>query len=203
MADTEVDAVTMLTQIVTLQDSTQSTSPVSRDVPPRQKPSYDIAIHQLDDLKTKNIFNLDDLETLQIEIDRHLAECNDHHFQITQYRLAFGAGNSPIFTCPDGSLNHHNSIKLDMATRVLKFDTNRAKSLTAFYSAQKKFFESLGKFKEVEMEIQQLLRDLIEHGITCQNFRDEMRESEARMVFIEESRVRRMEGWLEWLGELL
>ncbi|KAH0284424.1 hypothetical protein M436DRAFT_61775 [Aureobasidium namibiae CBS 147.97] len=199
MADTEVDAVTMLTQIIALQDSTYSTSAVPRDVPPRQKPSYGIAIHQLDDLKTKNIFNLDDLETLQIEIDRHLAECNDHHFQITQYRLAFGAGNSPIFTCPDGSLNHDNSVKLDLATRVLKFDTNRAKSLTTFYSAQKEFFTLIEKFKEVEMEIQELLRDLIEHGITSQNFRDEMQESEARMVIIEESRVRRMEGCLEWL----
>jgi len=198
-----VDAVTMLTQIIALQDSTYSTSPVPRDVSPHQKPSYHIAIHKLDDLKTKNIFNLDDLEALQTEIDRHLAECNDHHFQISQYRLAFGAGTSPIFTCPDGSLNHDNSVKLDMATRVLKFDIDRAKSLGDFYSAQKEFFRLIEKFKEVEMEIQQLLHDLIEHGITCQSFRDEMQESEVRMVIIEESRVRRTEGWLEWLSELL
>ena len=203
MADTEMDAVTMITQIVALQDSTYSTLDVPRHVSPPQRPSYDIAIHQLDDLKIRNIFNLDDLETLQTEIDRDLAECNDHHFQITQYRLAFGAGTSPISTRSDGSLNHDNSVKLDMATRVLKFDINRAKSLSDFYSAQKEFFRLIEKFKEVEMEIQQLLRDLIEHGITCQSFRDEMRESEVRMVIIEESRVRRTEGWLEWLSELL
>lgn len=203
MADTEMDAVTMLTQIIALQESTHSTSPVSRDMSPRRKLSYDIAIRQLDDLKTKNIFNLDDLETLQHEINRHLAECADHYFQITQYSLAFGAGNSPIITCPDGSLNHHNSVKLDMATRTLEFDTKRAESLAAFYAAQKEFFKLIGKFKEVEMEIQELLRGLIEHGITCKSFRDEMLESESRMAIIEQSRVTRMEGWMEWLDELL
>lgn len=203
MADREVDAVNMLTQIITLQDGTESTSSVSRDVSPRQKRSYDFAIHQLDDLKTRNIFNLDDLEKLQHKVDGHLAECNDRYFQITQYRLAFGAGNSTISTCPDGSLNHHNSVKLDMATRVLKFDIDRAKSLRDFYSAQKEFFKLIEKFKKVEMEIQELLRGLIEHGITCQSFRDEMLGSEGRMAIIEESRVTRIEGWLEWLDELL
>jgi len=57
MADTEVDAVTMLTQIIAQQDSTRSKSLVSKDVSPRRKPSSDIAIHQLDHLKTRNTFS--------------------------------------------------------------------------------------------------------------------------------------------------
>lgn len=202
MADAENITDNVRTQILALQNSVYSISLDSNDVPTRQKPSYHIAVRQLDDLKTKNIFNLDELEILQDEINRYLIECNDHYRQITQYRMVFGAGNSPVFTCPDGSLNHHNSIKLDMASRLLQFEINRANSLSDFYSAQKEFFKLIEKFKEVEMEIQELLRDLIEHGITCQSFREEMLESEGRMVIIEESRVTRMEGWLEWMDEL-
>jgi hypothetical protein len=201
MADTELDAINISTQIIALQDNTYSTSIVSRDS--RQKPAYALAIHQLDVLKTKNIFNLNDLETLQDEVDKRLAECNDHYLQITQYKLAFGAGNSRILTCPDGSLNHHNSIKLDLGSRILEFDIKRAESLAAFYSAQKKFFDLIEKFKQVEMEIQLLLRGLVEHGIACQSFRTKMLESEGRLDIIEESRVTRAEGWLEWLDELM
>jgi hypothetical protein len=203
MADAVVDNDTIRTQIIALQDRPYSNSIVSRDISARQKVSYTIAINQLDDLKTKNIFNLNDLEKLQDEVNRHLTECNDHYLQITQYKLNYGAGNARILTCPDGSINLFNTMKLDLTTKVLKFDTKRARSLAAFYSAQKQFFQLIEKFKEVEMEIQELLHGLVEHGITCESFRTEMMESEGRIAVIEESRVTRKEGWLEWLDELL
>lgn len=203
MADAVIEDNTIRTQIIALQDDSYTTSIVSRDVSARQKPSYAIAINQLDDLKTKNIFNLNDLEKLQDEFNRHLTECNDHHFQITQYKLNYGAGNARILTCPDGSINHFNMMKLDLTTKVLNFDIKRAKSLAAFYAAQKSFFRLIEKFKEVEMEIQQLLHGLVEHGITCESFRTEMSESKGRIAVIEESRVTRKEGWLEWFNKLL
>lgn len=203
MADARDLTDAVRNQLTALQDSVSSISLNSGDIPSRQTTTYDIAVRQLDDLKTKNIFNLDELEILQDQINHYLIQCNDHYRQITQYKLIFGAGNSRIFTCPDGSLNHHNSVKLDMATRLLDFDINRAKSLGDFYSAQKEFFRLIEKFKEVELEIQELLHGLVEHGITCQSFRGEMMESEGRMIIIEESRVTRMEGWLEWMDELL
>jgi hypothetical protein len=168
---------------------------------PSEPPSYHIAICQLDDLKTKNTFNLNDLETLQDEINKHLIQCQDHYTQVTQLKLAHGAGNSPILFCSDKNLIHDYRFKLTLSTTILDFDIKRAKSLGAFYSAQRKFFRLIGEFKEVEMEMQRLLRGLFEQGDAHEDLHVEMEESEARMVIIEDSRVTRREGWLEWLDE--
>jgi hypothetical protein len=168
---------------------------------PSEPPSYHIAICQLDDLKTKNTFNLNDLETLQDEINKHLIQCQDHYTQVTQLKLAHGAGNSPILFCSDKNLIHDYRFKLTLSTTILDFDIKRAKSLGAFYSAQRKFFRLIEEFKEVEMEMQRLLRGLFEQGDAHEDLHVEMEESEARMVIIEDSRVTRREGWLEWLDE--
>jgi hypothetical protein len=185
-----------------LQHYTASAMNVSGDfVLPSRPPSYHIVIRQLDDLKTKNTFNLNDLETLQDEINKHLIECQDHYTQVTQLKLAHGAGNSPILFCSDKTLIHDYRFKLALSTTILEFDIERAKSLGAFYSAQKKFFKLIDEFKEVEMEMQRLLRGLIEQGDAHEDLHVEMEESEARMVIIEESRVTRRESWLEWLDE--
>jgi hypothetical protein len=189
-------------QALTPQDYTDSTSDVSGDLAlPSKPPSYHIVIRQLDDLKTKNTFNLNDLETLQDEINKHLIQCQDHYTQVTQLKLAHGAGNSPILFCSDKNLIHDYRFKLALSTTILEFDIERAESLNAFYSAQKKFFRLIEEFKEVEMEMQRLLRGLIEQGDAHEDLHVEMEESEARMVIIEESRVTRREGWLEWLDE--
>jgi hypothetical protein len=168
---------------------------------PSKPPSYHTVICQLDDLKTKNTFNLNDLETLQDEINKHLIQCQDHYTQVTQLKLAHGAGNSPILFCSDKNLIHDYRFKLALTTTILEFDIERAKSLGAFYSAQEKFFKLIDEFKEVEVEMQRLLRGLIEQGDAHEDLHVEMEESEARMVIIEESRVTRREGWLEWLDE--
>jgi hypothetical protein len=198
MADTDAH-----TQTLALQNDTDSTSDVSGDFAlPSKPPSYHIIIRQLDDLKTKNTFNLDDLETLQDEINKHLIQCQDHYTQVTQLKLAHGAGNSPILFCTDKDLIHDYRFKLALSSTILDFDIERAKSLGAFYSAQKKFFRLIEEFKEVEMEMQRLLRGLIEQMDAHEDLHVEMEESEARMIIIEESRVTRREGWLEWLNEL-
>jgi hypothetical protein len=190
------------TQVVTSPKKFGSSLNISGDFAlPYRPPSYHTIICQLDDLKTKNTFNLNDLETLQDEINKHLIKCQDHYLQVTQLKLAHGAGNSPILFCSDKNLVYHYRMRLTLSTTVLEFDIKRAKSLGAFYSAQKKFFRLIDEFKEVEMEIQRLLRGLIEQGDAHEDLHVEMEESEARMVIIEESRVTRREGWLEWLDE--
>jgi hypothetical protein len=197
MADTDTH-----TQTLALQNDVDSTLIVSGDFAlPSRPPSYHIVICQLDDLKTKNTFNLNDLEILQDEINKHLIQCQDHYTQVTQLKLAHGAGNSPILFCSDKTLIHDYRFKLALSTTILEFDIERAKSLGAFYSAQKKFFKLIDEFKEVEMEMQRLLRGLIEQGDAHEDLHVEMEESEARMVIIEESRVTRRESWLEWLDE--
>jgi hypothetical protein len=204
MTDNTTNTDNSHTQAPTLQYYTGSTMNVSGDFAlPSKPPSYHIIIRQLDDLKTKNTFNLNDLETLQDEINKHLIECQDHYLQVTQLKLAHGAGNSRILFCSDKNLIHDYRVELALSTTILDFDIERAKSLGAFYSAQKKFFRLIDEFKEVEMEIQRLLRGLIEQGDAHEDLHVEMEESEARMVIIEESRVTRREGWLEWLDEFL
>ena len=203
MADAVFDDGAIRNQIIALQDNTYTTSIAASDVSPRQSSFYLLTIHQLDTLKTKNVFNFNDLEKLQIRVNKRLAECEDHYLQIKQYRINYGASNSRIYTCPDGSINNFNAAKLSLATKVIEFDIKRAKSLRAFYSAQNEYFGLIFKIKEVEKEIQKVLRDLIEHGITCEDFHAEMLGSKGRIAEVEELRVTRREFWLEWLDELL
>jgi hypothetical protein len=204
MADTTAANHDTHIRVVTSPKNNGSSLNVSGDFTlPSRPPSYYIVIRQLDDLKTKNIFNLNNLETLQDQINKHLIQCQDHYLQVTQLKLAHGAGNSPILFCSDKNLIHDYRVRLALSTTILDFDIERAKSLGAFYSAQKKFFKLIDEFKEVEIEIQRLLHGLIKQGDAHEDLHVEMEESEARMVIIEESRVTRREGWLEWLDEFL
>jgi hypothetical protein len=191
-------------QVVTSRENVISTFNASGDLTSSSKsPSYYIIIRQLDDLKTKNTFNLNDLEILQDEVNHHLIKSQDHYRQVIQLRVAYEAGLPRIKTRPDGSIDPLNSRKLDLATMVLEFDMKSTRSLGTAYSAQKKFFKLIDEFKRVEMEMHQLLRGVIEQGEAHEDFYVELEESEARMTIIEESRLTRREGWLEWLDELL
>jgi hypothetical protein len=204
MADNIATNIEIPVQAVASRESIISTLNVSEDLAsPSKLPSYYTIIRQLDDLKTKNTFNLNDLEILQDEVNHHLIKSQDHYRQVIQLQLAYGAGLSRIKTRPDGSIDPLNARKLDLATMVLKFDIKSTKSLGASYSAQKKFFKFIEEFKRVELEMQELLRGAIEQGEAHEDFYVELEESEARMIVIEASRVTRKEGWLEWMDELL
>jgi hypothetical protein len=204
MADNMATNEDTLTQVATSRENVISTFDVSEDlVSPSKSPSYYAIVRQLDDLKTKNTFNLHDLEELQDEVNHHLIKSQDHYRQVIQLRLAYGAGLSRIKTCPDGSIDPLNARKLNLATMVLEYEMKSTKSLGASYAAQTKFFKLIDEFKKVEIEMQQLVRDAIEQGEAHEDFYVELEESEARMIIIEGSRVTRREGWLEWLNELL
>jgi hypothetical protein len=196
MVDTTAASDDTHTKVITSPEDTGALSNVSENLAsPSRPPSYHIIVRQIDNLKTKNTFNLNDLETLQDEVNKHLTKCQDHYLQITQLKLIHGAGLS-------NGINTLDSNKLDLASLLLDHDIKRAKSLSAFYLDLKKFFKLIGGFKEVEMEIQRILRGLIEQGDAHEDLHVEMEESEARMVIIEEGRITRREGWLEWLDEL-
>jgi hypothetical protein len=204
MADNIAINVEISVQAVASRENIISTLNVSEDLAsPSRPPCYYTIIRQLDDLKTKNTFNLNDLEILQDEVNHHLIKSQDHYRQVIQLRLAYGAGLSRIKTRPDGSIDPLNARKLDLVTMVLKFDIKSTKSLGASYSAQKKFFKLIEEFKRVELEMQELLHGAIEQGEAHEDFYVELEESEARMIIIEASRVTRKEGWLEWMDELL
>ncbi|CAD0108576.1 unnamed protein product [Aureobasidium uvarum] len=163
---------------------------------------HEVIIQQVNDLKTKNKFNHEDLTKISCEAKRHLYECNDYHLQIMQYKLAFGAGTSRILARSDGSINHSNDGKIIMASTVLQFDIERIKSLGAFYAAQKKYFTLLGEMQEIEDEIKHSLATTIETGVASDGFYDEMEETRGRIADMEESCLGVREGWLGWLDEL-
>lgn len=91
----------------------------------------------------------------------------------------------------------------------LEFDKKRANSLSAFYAAQKEYFELIEGMKETEVEIQRLLGSLIKdvekdhtEMKNGEADHDEMQESERRFTSLQEKRVQMQESWLEWLEEL-
>ncbi|KAK6000495.1 hypothetical protein QM012_003741 [Aureobasidium pullulans] len=153
-------------------------------------------IHQVNDLKAKNTSSLKHLVRKYADANKHLAECNHHYLQISQYRFVFTAGSSLILTRPDGSINHFNSAKISLAMKLLEFDRKRAASLRAFYDAQKGYFDLLDKMKETEVKIQQLLGSITKDG---GEEHDEMQESKKRIASLEETRAQMMESWLELL----
>lgn len=83
--------------------------------------------------------------------------------------------------------------------KLLELDQKRADSLSAFYAAQKEYFQLIEEMKKTEVEIQQLLSTINKDG---KENHDEMQASKERFIWLEENRVQMMEGWLEWLEEL-
>ncbi|KAH0035112.1 hypothetical protein KCU78_g2106, partial [Aureobasidium melanogenum] len=157
------------------------------------------AISQVNDLKAKNISNHEELLIRRLNTDKNLFECDHYNLQVTQYRLVFAGGNPLILTRPDGSINHFNSAKISFAMKLLELDQKRADSLSAFYTAQKGYFQLIEEMKKTEVEIQQLLSTINKDG---KEKHDEIQASKERFIWLEENRVQMMEGWLEWLEEL-
>lgn len=83
--------------------------------------------------------------------------------------------------------------------KLLELDQKRADSLSAFYAAQKGYFQLIEDMEKTEVEIQQLLSVINKGG---KENHDEMQASKERFIWLEENRVQMMEGWLEWLEEL-
>ncbi|KAH0154502.1 hypothetical protein KCU67_g9028, partial [Aureobasidium melanogenum] len=154
---------------------------------------------RVNDLKAKNNLNHDELLMRRHNTEKHLLDCGHYDIQVTQYRLVFGDRTPLILTRPDGSINHFNSAKISYAIKLLEFDQKRADLLSAFYTAQKEYFQLIEEMKEMEVEIQQLLSTINKDG---KENHDEIQASKERFIWLEENRVQMMEGWFEWLEKL-
>ncbi|KAI5197985.1 hypothetical protein E4T39_06956 [Aureobasidium subglaciale] len=189
-----------LTSPITLSEVATPTNTLPRDTikPTAPKISEDHT-QQINILKGQRQQKLHELVTIQVQVNKHLTDCCEHHLQITQLRLVFGAGNSVIRINGDGSINNINAAKIALTSELLEHDKNLGKSLNAFSDSQKKYFGLIREMKGIEMEIkEQLMRD---DGMSEE--RDlEMENSQKRSAVLEQYRVQMTETWLEWLDEL-